>query len=158
MGEHHALTQSQLVPDLHFLGETGETFNAYPLAHLALPGYDAIVDVGAFSDHRVSNYCALFQSASLFYSAIRPNHHIWPYLTTFLDYARRINQDVSNIVLRSFNLVVCEVGPLSHHIISWLSNIKPKVILQGETVKTAFLSQLREDLLLNHAETLRDAV
>jgi hypothetical protein len=47
---------------------------------------------------------------------------------------------------------------LSNQIIARTTDIKPKVIFEWQTVQFLFLGHLREDLLLNHAKALRDAV
>ena len=54
--------------------------------------------------------------------------------------------------------MVFEECALPDEIIRWLSNIEPKFIPQRQTVQRSFCSHLREDLLFDHAESLRDAI
>ncbi len=54
--------------------------------------------------------------------------------------------------------MVFEECALANKIIGWLSNVEPKFIPQRQTVQRSFCSHLREDLLFDHAEPLRDAI
>lgn len=47
---------------------------------------------------------------------------------------------------------------MSDQVISWPADIEPKIILKRQTVQLPFFGHLREDLLLDHAESLRDSI
>lgn len=54
--------------------------------------------------------------------------------------------------------MVVQEGALPDEVIGWLPYIKPKLIAQRQPVEASLRSHLREDLLLDHAEALRDAI
>lgn len=54
--------------------------------------------------------------------------------------------------------MVCQIGSLSDQVIPRPPNIEPKVVLKWQAVQLAFFCHLREDLLLNHAESFWDPI
>lgn len=56
------------------------------------------------------------------------------------------------------DLVVVEVGSLANQIVPWLTDIVPELIVERKAVEFALLGHCWKDLLLDHAETLRNPV
>lgn len=158
MGKDHAFGQPQLVPHLDFLGQAGEAFDAHPVPDLALPGDYALFDEGAAADDGVAHDGAVPQPCALLDGAVGADHHVWADLAALLDYRTGVDHHVARRLTERLDFVVGQVGSLSDQVIGGPSDIEPEVVLEWQAEELALLGHLREDLLLDHAEPLGDAI
>ncbi len=154
MRHDHGAVDKHLVLDLNVLSGDGEAVDPGPLADSVLPADDAAfneriaMDLGALHD------CGIVNSAAWANDALGSNNHIGSEMSCWVNFGRRIDQDLSSYgrslgqTCRSLVLHRVEEQPLALKVILGLANVHP-VSIKCEDIQVVLSCHFRENFSLD---------